>query len=147
MHLFDLQERQFSSVSDSRRQRCLPTSRLMPYHLQLFPNCLFKWGISINNNHSFEFYCSRLIKKQCEWLCVICECVRRIPLVCVALMSELKCLLSCREGLGPRPTAGESVQHERVQMYVLAGCEFLVYSNRAAQKGTITALPVFSATC
>lgn len=63
--------------------------------------------------------------------------------MCVALMSELKCLLSWREGPGPRPTAGESVLHERVQMYMLAGSEFLVYSNRAAQKGTITALPVF----
>lgn len=63
--------------------------------------------------------------------------------MCVALMSELKCLLSWREGPGPGPTAGESVLHECVQMYMLAGCEFLVYSNRAAQRGTITALPVF----
>lgn len=63
--------------------------------------------------------------------------------MCLVLMSEHKCLLSWREGPGPAPTAGESVLRECVQMYMLAGCEFLVYSNRAAQWGTITALPVF----
>lgn len=62
--------------------------------------------------------------------------------MCVALMSELKCLLSWREGPGPAPAAGEPVRHECVQMCVLAGCEFLAYSNRAAHGGAIRALPM-----
>ena len=46
--------------------------------------------------------------------------------MCVALMSELKCLLSWIEGPGPGPTAGEWVLHECVQMDMLADCEFLL---------------------